>query len=115
MWTDDECRANGLTAVVVARGRTVRTGIPGSGEPDPNDPRRVIGTTSRKHGPGETVWLPPSEAARLRAIGFVLDPQNADDAQAIAALLAPPPAPDAPRRVTPEPQQILRFNTRSES
>lgn len=100
-------RALGLVPCVVARGRSVRANVPGTGRPHEDDPTRLTGVISRTFLPGSTVWLEPDEAQRLRGLGCVLDPTL--DAQAIAAILAPPPPPDAPRRVTPEPPQTLRF------
>ncbi|NUY01701.1 hypothetical protein [Paraburkholderia youngii] len=109
MWTDEQCEENGLVRAIVARGRSVQTSVPGSGKPDADNPRRVTGTVSRRFRPGEVVWLEPGEAQRLRGLGFVLDLTDEGDAAIVAAMLAPSQT-DAPRRVTPEPQQTLRFD-----
>ena len=92
-------RALGLVLCVVARGRSVRANVPGTGRPHEDDPTRLTGVISRTFLPGATVWLEPDEAQRLRGLGYVWDPASADDAQLIATLLAPSPLPDAPTRV----------------
>ncbi|MEX3896364.1 hypothetical protein [Paraburkholderia sp. BR10954] len=96
MLTDDELSVLGLVPIVIARGRTLRGPVHGSGKPDPDNPHRVIGTLSRTYHPGEVVWIEAHDVERLRGLGFVLDPSNPADAEAVNALRAPPPLPDAP-------------------
>ncbi|WP_434664754.1 hypothetical protein P5W99_30030 [Paraburkholderia sp. A3BS-1L] len=107
--TDDELLALGLKAMIVARGRSVQGPVPGTGRPDPDNPNRVIGVTSKTYRSGSTVWLTPDEAPRLRDLGYVLDPER--DAQIVSAMFAPAPAPDAPTVLNMVPAEA--FNLRA--
>ena len=115
--TEIELREMGLTPSIVSRGRSVRAEVYGTGKPDPDNPEHTIGTTLRLYQPGEVVWMPPDEAQRLRSLGYVLDPANADDAQVLATMFTPPPPQDGPTRLEMrkswESQQLL-FGRRNE-
>jgi hypothetical protein len=107
--TEDQLREFGLVPMIVARGKTVQTDVPGSGRPDPDDPCRVIDTTRRAHGPGETVWLLPADAERLRRLGFTLDPtRDLAQVEAVRITMLPP---NSTQRVTNEYGNMLRRST----
>jgi hypothetical protein len=79
-----------LESATVARGRSVDMPSPGAKQEqtgfDLAEKRPVFRLPQTRYGPGQVVKLPRSEVRRLRALGFLVDP----DAKAVA-VTAPGP------------------------